>query len=1716
METKLKLNNITTEYSRFNANQVLTEKQLNAFIDYFDDQDRLSRLGLSGVGLVCGFKVAPQFNVDKTAVKSIEITQGTAVTTDGDLVQFFDLIAENLTSKTFSYFKKFEDDKGQYPRFLNSQEKQFKLWELHANENESHTDLASFKDIQKMAVLLYLEQYSKEDVLCNKLSCDNQGIEQINNLRVLLVDSNDLEAIASKDKIFSEHNWYKINTSLPVVEAKRVVLREGNTQTFSALKAQFDAVVKDESISIDLISGYNILLEKFQKPSITAKIEALLKFSSLAVPLDFQYRYDVLKDLIDTYNEIKELLLHINVNCCPNIGAFPKHIMLGKLKQTTVYPELRHRFYKSTIIGHENENLQKVKLLIDRAIAIVNNYIGNEKSEEIIITPSRAHTLLSDKAIPFYYNVSSEFLNKWDFNKTKNYTENQNLSYHKDKLSSALAIRKPLSYNIDKNDFYRIEGHHGKMYREALEKIQKLKKDNGLSFDVKTLSINATDLHININNYECEFEDLKMLLSAWRAEQNCILSEVSKTFSAFKLTDPKANSEVDKLDYKKNKGKTADVLASSVPMDKESMRSMKELSRSGYQEVTRYGEKVKEYSRFLEEKNIVKDSLTKSKDSLGFLIEQVFEKNKKGSASDIILEVNKETEAIRDKEIWKEEPVLTDFIFTDITETLVHAYILDTKVPLNIRDIDHTVLMSYKLTIEQLCKQVKKLQARYNSTSLKLTTKQILGLLVNQLSIVCCSGKKLETLLAEIDKRKKKILEKIQFSQFVKQHPGLEHKAGVVPGGTFVMVYVTENTADKNTFKDVVLDLVFQQQPITGKEDFEFEKEKEREKENLFLGRTINEFSYKNGGVLKLWNEKVSTEFTFIKKGFTNFDKINFQNENVVEVGKTLAETVMNFTKFLNKTWERAGVSEIIQAGEEIMFDDKLRSVGMKIRIKDHLVPKDEYFFQIYNPAILGSNKRLFFDESKVIVDNATLRNTVIADFSLPYMCCSDCAPINFIIPKEPPFLSLPETVICLKKDTVIAPLIFTVKPQDGEVKADLPQGIESGIFKDEEDNKYKIDVTKIAKSELGKTIKFTVNDQPTNCELIVYPALELFINVEEPIEYNADKTLARVTYVLNWKDSEFVNTDFFNSITYNWDFIGGGTKVQRTPVNNRVIESYTLPIDDLKNEINPTLEVSLGSCKKTIAIKTIIFDTFTPSELDIQPSYCLDFTTEKIARIKFSNVNGAITLLGDAIKGVKIEGEELVIDVALFRAFDQTIVFLENGQTTNARITIREVKQIAISERNESRFVWKEGQLFYEGAFEAILPDGVRSNGLKYQWEVNDIRSEAELFTPTLLIKEIPKNTFKIVLTIFDERGCSSTVNFTKIIPFPKFIINGLEDELCLDDKLHKITIEPKIEGTQLTGGNVTFNEDEKVWEFISSKSGLNSAGAIIFSIPGTFVTKTINLIEKSKANFTDSFNEKTRKLTLVNLSEDGKEYVWTINGLDKKPTTEKTTIVEDLSTFDEEFIKVSLTVFSDCGDHTETRTIEVFRDQGGKTCEEKVATFLLSEQDTFKEEDKILDSNDSEIREVVEGVVVPTKNLYATVLKELPIFLNGSKNSGLEKLFLTLLDQTSSRLKKDPNNEVLKKYYRAQVKLFIGILHCQDIESLELDEKSITSRIKNILDTINDDLGEYKEIRIIVDVKDSLPEVMSLKTFLERCAKVIKSVLVTNFINENLVSKL
>lgn len=249
MATKLKnintkLVDISTQYSKFNKNQVLTETQLNGFLDYFDDQHRISRTSLSGVGIVCGFKV-----VYDGSDFSVKITQGRGVTTDGDLLALQEksitekgknddtLKSIALSNKKYRFYKKFVDQNAQYDHFITPDKNQVNLWELYEenNVNDSSKDLKDFPDIGNMVVLLYLENYSKQGDLCTKLSCDNQGIEQVAKLRVLLVSIDDAKYIASQDPIYNKHNWHETYTSLPVVQAKRVVLTCQNTKAIKTL-----------------------------------------------------------------------------------------------------------------------------------------------------------------------------------------------------------------------------------------------------------------------------------------------------------------------------------------------------------------------------------------------------------------------------------------------------------------------------------------------------------------------------------------------------------------------------------------------------------------------------------------------------------------------------------------------------------------------------------------------------------------------------------------------------------------------------------------------------------------------------------------------------------------------------------------------------------------------------------------------------------------------------------------------------------------------------------------------------------------------------------------------------------------------------------------------------------------------------------------------------------------------------------------------------------------------------------------------------------------------------------------------------------------------------------------------------------------------------------------------------------------------------------------
>ncbi len=82
-------------YPVFEADQVLSQKDLNNMVSHLEEQDRISRKNLTGIGIVCGLDLTFE-NESKT----VKVSCGTAVTSLG-----FEI---NFPESTFTHYHEIE------------------------------------------------------------------------------------------------------------------------------------------------------------------------------------------------------------------------------------------------------------------------------------------------------------------------------------------------------------------------------------------------------------------------------------------------------------------------------------------------------------------------------------------------------------------------------------------------------------------------------------------------------------------------------------------------------------------------------------------------------------------------------------------------------------------------------------------------------------------------------------------------------------------------------------------------------------------------------------------------------------------------------------------------------------------------------------------------------------------------------------------------------------------------------------------------------------------------------------------------------------------------------------------------------------------------------------------------------------------------------------------------------------------------------------------------------------------------------------------------------------------------------------------------------------------------------------------------------------------------------------------------------------------------
>lgn len=759
IEHLLKTDNTTgSVYDEFRKNSVLTENQLNKLTDYFEDADRLRTTKLHGVGIVCGL----QYKVfsDAQILNKIEITPGVVITTDGDLLN------SDIKLKILTHFKPFSN-KGSYSRLLNGNVVEM-VEEGVAGSLNRELPLTLLKNetgfrYKDYKLVLYLDHYKVNPGLCSATSCDDTGNHVHMDLKYLLVHEDTWrDTLMREDTIFHEHDLWRFYDGLPNIQINRAVLKLNNCNTvnevYNLFQQEFNGWGNLRDAFTDIINRFSSRIDfvyhGINTTNITNYFSAV--FSNLPSQIDIQYRYDLYKDLVETYTEIKSLILHLNIDCSPAINAFPKHVSLGSLKKPNDV-DCRHRFYYSPLHKDKKHNLARFKFLVIRFWKQLTSY--NVIPSPIRVTSSRDFEFkLGERAIPYYYNYN-KLAPYWNYELSRNREHRLNHSYYTG--SGGSMVDKPNVVSHLGKEFYRIEGHLGKPHHTTLAEINALKRSKGLAFDVKTISIGLNDLNVNWEDYQCEFKDLESMLKSWQLDFNCLTKGFEEFFGNMPINRPYFQLET-QIKANTNKEKAGLVNTREVEFAEVSIHeAVKQQEVSAEWDCKAAERVISHYPSETMNHDTMKVGITQNVKM--YMMMHFF---------------------VNQKRCWSE--FLNDAAYIDSVKDKIDLFCED-------RSIMHKALTDY----------INKLKTNSDSDKGKTDEFLILDVLstFSRLKDVCCYSSKLDWLKTEIEKRKKAIMSKLVAAEVVKKHPGAVHMAGVPIAGTFLMVYSGSNIQGDNPFK---------------------------------------------------------------------------------------------------------------------------------------------------------------------------------------------------------------------------------------------------------------------------------------------------------------------------------------------------------------------------------------------------------------------------------------------------------------------------------------------------------------------------------------------------------------------------------------------------------------------------------------------------------------------------------------------------------------------------------------------------------------------------------------------------------------------------------------------------------------------------------------------------------------------------------------------------
>lgn len=830
------MSNLLNSYPVFENNQVLTSSQLNELTAYLEEQNRLTRAKLIGTGIACGLELSYDPAVDQSL---ISIKKGMGITSEGYLI--------TLGNCTVNRRKDYALPPGVvYPPFQNSVSKNqdvslFEVLTVDAPVTPGTTPLnATF--VADKVLMLFIECVDVDLLSCLGKACDDNGKDRVFNLRKLLISKSDLAKVFARSGCGAQSIPFQQKYDLPEIIMKKTLLSSAASnskdyfsfsQTYAnAIKSPVNPPLIQADIYTSLFSALKQTYVDFE-PVLSEVYPGGNPFNGLPLQpwtdfmngssvgpkyLGMQYFYDFIKDLILAYNEFRNIALTVMSQCCADMGCYPKHLMLGEViasgsDKPSIY---RHYFIRSAVKDEMGDSMESLIFYHKRLALMTTKFdlsVVNPSAPvaEIFITPSNEKRgALSKRSIPYYYKINDgsgglgTLLKTWDYNyKLKDlYSKGLSPLAYGNQLSNPQTdtgpVKTPLFYDTDPYDFLRIEGHLKLNYSTAKGKIETLKNSFNLPFNVVALRLSPDSSPPDNLNERCNFDDLRTEYGSLRTELTSLMQNVFDRYAT--ITDnvitvkPKPaflNGLIADEDVSSTGGSVSQTVIGTAfeftTTANASERTFKVAGKDGNTgavvlPLAGQGLSVGNFVAALAPQGTLSQIITRFNNDVLQLVTEL------NSIMKDFLPFN-----------------ITDFNFgyTGLVKNAVSGFIQHYFIALG-KAIDLKVDYNQMLDVIVRNTKIRNTPELYMTFSSYWS--EVVGLLDKFITDARYKSLTLVNYSLQYRLKQLKDNDMTLFSNFIKKHPGIEHQAGVKPGGTFILLYNGASVSISPAVRDSAID----------------------------------------------------------------------------------------------------------------------------------------------------------------------------------------------------------------------------------------------------------------------------------------------------------------------------------------------------------------------------------------------------------------------------------------------------------------------------------------------------------------------------------------------------------------------------------------------------------------------------------------------------------------------------------------------------------------------------------------------------------------------------------------------------------------------------------------------------------------------------------------------------------------------------------------------